>query len=150
MSGVEPVGLIGLILERVEGRHLEDLTALDDRAAVDPHRVELIQGWVADGNCVAAVLDGRTVGYSVMKYHFYERGFVEMLQVHREFRRRGIGTALMKHMRARCTTERLFTSTNLSNRPMQGLLAKLGYRLSTVLPHIDDEDPELLFVHLGR
>lgn len=89
------------------------------------------------------------MGYAVLTHHFYEQGFVEMLQVDADVRRRGIGTALMMQMRAECGTERLFTSTNLSNRPMQDLLAKLRYRLSTVLHYVDNDDPELLYVHMG-
>ncbi len=37
-------------------------------------------------------------------------------------------------------------STNLSNLPMQSLLAKLGYTLSGVIHHLDEDDPELVYV----
>jgi hypothetical protein len=39
-----------------------------------------------------------------------------------------------------------FTSTNLSNIPMQSLLAKMGYLLSGVIHHLDEDDPELVYV----
>ncbi len=41
--------------------------------------------------------------------------------------------------------EKLFTSTNLSNLPMQALLAKLGYTLSGVIHNLDEGDPELVY-----
>jgi hypothetical protein len=43
-------------------------------------------------------------------------------------------------------TPKLFTSTNLSNLPMQALLAKLGYSLCGVINELDDNDPELVYV----
>ena len=52
----------------------------------------------------------------------------------------------MQKMRELCQTDRLWTSTNLSNHPMQGLLRRLGYRLSGVLHYLDPDDPELVYV----
>lgn len=52
----------------------------------------------------------------------------------------------MQHLETVCQTEKQFTSTNLSNVPMQALLAKLDYLLSGVLHHLDEGDPELVFV----
>jgi hypothetical protein len=39
-----------------------------------------------------------------------------------------------------------YSSTNLSNRSMQALLEKRKYILSGVLHHLDEEDPELVYV----
>ena len=44
----------------------------------------------------------------------------------------------------------IYISTNLSNLPMQSLLAKLGYRLSGVIHHLDEGDPELVYVKYLR
>ncbi|MDA1297732.1 MAG: GNAT family N-acetyltransferase [Chloroflexi bacterium] len=43
-----------------------------------------------------------------------------------EFRRQGIGTALLLKAREICKTRRLWTSTNESNLPMRGLLEAMG------------------------
>jgi len=45
-----------------------------------------------------------------------------------------------------CTTPKLFTSTNLSNLPMQSLLVRRGYRLAGVIHYLDEGDPELVYV----
>jgi len=45
-----------------------------------------------------------------------------MLYVDPEHRHCGVGTALMRHIELACQTAKLFTSTNLSNLPMQSLL----------------------------
>lgn len=69
-----------------------------------------------------------------------------MLYVHPEHRRCGVGTALMRYLESVCQTAKLFTSTNLSNLPMQSLLARLGYELSGVIHNLDEGDPELVYV----
>jgi hypothetical protein len=63
----------------------------------------------------------------------------------RNNRRNGAGAALVKHIESLCQTPKLFTSTNLSNLPMQSLLAKLGYILSGVIHNLDEGDPELVY-----
>ncbi|MCX8026153.1 MAG: GNAT family N-acetyltransferase, partial [Thermanaerothrix sp.] len=72
------------------------------------------------------------------------------LYIHPAHRRRGAGTRLMQYLECVCRTPKLFTSTNLSNRPMQALLAKLGYILSGVIHHLDENDPELVYVKYLR
>src|SRR3990172_5792197 len=73
-----------------------------------------------------------------------------MVYVDREFRRRGIGSALVRHMEQSCKTAKLFTSTNRSNKPMQALLDKLGYQPSGVIENLDEGDPELVYVKRVR
>ena len=48
-------------------------------------------------------------------------------------------------MESLCRTPKLFTSTNLSNLPMQSLLAKLEYQLSGVIHNLDEGDPEIVY-----
>jgi GNAT superfamily N-acetyltransferase len=125
------------------------LCALDHVAQVDHERCDLIRRAVTAGECSVAVLvDGKIVGYAILNYHFFSNGFVELLYAHPDHRRKGVGAALMQHLAGICRTEKLFTSTNLSNLPMQSLLANLGYRLSGVVHDLDEGDPELFYVKL--
>ncbi len=117
-------------------------------ASISPQRVESIDGWVRSGECVVAESGADSVGYAVLNHNFYNQGFVEMLQVHPEFRRQGVGTALMRRMRDLCETEKLWTSTNLSNRPMQKLLETLDYIPAGEFTHLDEGDPELIYVNI--
>ncbi len=100
---------------------------------------------MTNGNCYLAI-DTQVLGYGVLEYTFFENGFVSMLYVHPNYRKRSVGIRLMQHLEAMCRTSKLFTSTNLSNLPMQSLLAKLGYRLSGVIHNLDEGDPELVYV----
>lgn len=126
------------------------LCELDHIAQQDKQRCVFIEHCVQAGNCHVIETRHRVVGYAVLGYTFYGQGFVSMLYIHPDYRRQGAGVALMRHMESICRTSKLFTSTNLSNLPMQSLLAKLGYRLSGVIHHLDEGDPELVYVKFLR
>ena len=131
---------------------IDVLCSFDLIAQQEEERRVYIRREVLEGNCyvATAVAHGPAIGYGVLNYTFYHNGCVDMLYVHSDHRRSGAGTALMRHMESLCRTPKLFTSTNLSNLPMQSLLAKLGYQLSGVIHNLDEGDPEIVyFKHLG-
>lgn len=127
---------------------IEDLAALcaiDQRAEQDEQRRDLLRHAIASSGCYLAVAHGRVAGYGILTYHFFGNGFIDVLYVAPDARRQGIGAALMRHMARQCRTRKLFTSTNLSNLPMQQLLATLDYALSGVIHNLDEGDPELMY-----
>jgi acetyltransferase (GNAT) family protein len=60
-----------------------------------------------------------------------------------DFRGQGIGAELLQDAQRQRDTAKLFTSTNLSNQPMQRLLARLGWRSAGIVYGLDEGDPEL-------
>ena len=125
---------------------VEALCSLDLVARRASERREFIRREVASGNCCVAVENGAVIGYGVLNYAFYHNGCIDMLYVHAGHRRRGAGAALLRHMESLCRTPKLFTSTNLSNLPMQSLLAKAGYELTGVIHNLDEGDPEIVYL----
>lgn len=124
---------------------VEALCSFDLIARQESERREYIRREIAAGTCHVAVAADEVIGYGVLNYTFYHNGCIEMLYVHADHRRRGAGAALLRHMESLCRTPKLFTSTNLSNLPMQSLLAKSGYELSGVIHNLDEGDPEIVF-----
>jgi N-acetylglutamate synthase-like GNAT family acetyltransferase len=124
---------------------IEALCSLDLVARRENERREFIRREVASGNCFVAVMNETVVGCGVLNYTFHHNGCIDMLYVDSDHRRRGAGAALLKHMESLCETLKLFTSTNLSNLPMQSLLAKLDYVLSGVIHNLDEGDPEIVY-----
>ena len=124
---------------------IEALCTLDDIARLEDERREFIRREVVSGNCFVAVIDGTVVGYGVLNYTFYDNGCIDMLYIHSDYRRRGVGSALVRHMESHCRTPKLFTSTNRSNLSMQSLLIQLGYEPSGVIHNLDEGDPELVY-----
>jgi GNAT superfamily N-acetyltransferase len=64
----------------------------------DASRRAFVDRAIESDQCVVATIEGRAVAYAVFNDGFYARGFVEMLCVQQDFRRRGIGTALMRQL----------------------------------------------------
>lgn len=124
---------------------IEEICAFDHVTLQSDERKKIIWRSVINQNCYISI-DKEIMGYAVLEYTFYETGFVSMLYVHPDYRHNGIGSALMRHLESLCQTNKLFTSTNLSNLPMQHLLAKLKYKLSGTIQDLDENDPELIYV----
>ena len=126
---------------------IEALSAIDGLAQAGSPRRDFITRSVANGRCSVLVsANSQAAGYGVLEYTFFENGFVSMLYVDPAHRRQGAGLLLLRHLDGLCQTPKLFTSSNLSNLPMQALLAKAGYRLSGVIHDLDPDDPELVYV----
>jgi len=117
-----------------------------DHLGQDTERQEYLRHSIQQAQCHVAVIDGVIVGYVILEYTFFGLGFVSLLYTHPAHRRSGIGMRLMKHAEDVCTTEKLFTSTNLTNQNMQNLLAHRNYKLSGVIHDLDEGDPELFYV----
>ena len=121
------------------------IVAFDHVAESEPARVRFIYDQIESSACHVAVIDTTVVAYGVLNYKFYDNGWIEMLYVHPQFRRRGIGSTLIRHLANECRTPKLFTSTNQSNSPMQQLLAALGFDRSGIIENLDEGDPELVY-----
>jgi GNAT superfamily N-acetyltransferase len=121
------------------------LKALDEVARDEPSRHAYIDRAIESKQCFVALDDSEPVGYAVLSYQFYDNGWVDMLYVGRDSRRRGIGGALLAHVAQNCITPKLFASTNQSNKPMRALLERAGFESSGVIHNLDVGDPELVY-----
>ena len=127
------------------------LVSLDHIAARSPERGTAIADWTAAGQCYVARLDGYPVGYVALTDGFFHAPFIEMLMVAESARRRGIAGALVRHCIALVPEgEKLWTSTNQSNAPMCAMLPRLGFVTAGRVDHLDEGDPELVYLHWSR
>ena len=125
---------------------LRQVIAIDDLAQHhDEARKRFLVGHVAENRMLVAEQGGEIVGYVIQDCSFFERGFVHLVYVNEQYRRRGVGSALMAASVDACATSRVFTSTNRSNDRMQGLLAKLGWVRAGEVDGLDEGDPEVFF-----
>jgi len=133
---------------KIREAHATDLDRLVEMDAVvqrDGRRIDFIRRSIEQGHCLVCTDNEAILGYGVLDYSFYATGFVALLYVEAQYRRQGAGTHLMQAMESRCETPKLFTSTNLSNLPMQSLLQKLAYQESGIIFNLDPGDPELVY-----
>jgi ribosomal protein S18 acetylase RimI-like enzyme len=130
-------------------RDIEEIVKFDHIARIRNRqdRRDFIKRSVLNKKCYIAVIKGKPVGYTVLQYDFWDfsGGFISMLLVHEDFRRRGIGSQLVEYVEGICKEEKLFTSTNQSNKAMQSLLEKLKYKKSGIIHNLDPGDPELIY-----
>ena len=124
---------------------IDALCSFDLIAQREIERRDFIRREVMSGNCFVAVADEKVIGYGVLNYTFHHVGCIDMLYIHSDYRRSGAGALLLLHLESLCQTPQLFASTNLSNLPMQSLLAKLDYVLSGVIHNLDEDDPEIVY-----
>jgi len=124
---------------------LESLFSFDEIAWNSEKRRDFIRRSVTTGTCHVALEDEDLIGYAVLNYTFFYQGCIDMLYVAGNKRRQGVGTTLLQQVERLCQTPKLFASTNLSNLPMQTLLAKCGYVISGVIHNLDEDDPEIIY-----
>jgi GNAT superfamily N-acetyltransferase len=126
---------------------IDALIAIDHIATHSADRREAIAAWVALGHCHLAERDSAVAGYVALTRSFFRSPFIEMLIVGATFRRGGIGRALIEHCIALTPSEhKLWTSTNESNAPMRALLPQLGFVQTGMFEHLDEGDPERIFL----
>ena len=123
---------------------IESIIGLDRAQAPDPQHGVLLGAIDAESVWIS-VIDDQVVGFVIVDYTFFGCGFISALHTHPSHRRQGVGTALIQQVETKCRTEKLFTSTNESNHPMQELLATCDFAPSGVIHNLDDGDPELFY-----
>jgi len=118
---------------------------LDERALQDDDRRGFLWHELRSGYVWIAERDGSALGYAVASRNFYGYPFIELLKVRRDHRRQGTAGALIAAIEAWVGSGKLFTSTNMSNLPMQRLCERLGFVPSGQIDNLDEGDPELIY-----
>jgi len=133
---------------RVRPAAVGDVPALwrcDTLAELRADRKSQIERAVQRQECFVAEAEGEVAGFSILHHEFFGRGFISLVIVAGEFRRRGIALSLLGAAENACRTSKLFTSTNASNVPAQALLRKSGFSRSGVVDNLDPGDPEYIY-----
>jgi ribosomal protein S18 acetylase RimI-like enzyme len=134
------------IIERASKPDFEHICELDETLLGSGRRRRQIAEAFGRGEVAVARVDGVVRGYVIADASFFEQGFVKLVVVHPEFRRRGLATALMRAAELDCETEKLFTSTNQSNVAMQRLCERIGFVKSGYVENLDEDDPEIFYM----
>lgn len=132
------------IIERATEDDLAGVLAVDAAQMGTPRYAEIEQA-VRERHCYIARAGWDVVGFAIVDQSFFRQYFIALLIVHPDQRRRGIGGALIRHIEQIVPAEKLFTSTNQSNTPMQALCEKLGFVKSGWIDNLDEGDPEIIY-----
>ena len=139
-----------ITVEEATEQEVESIWALDGMVLGNRSREDFIANAVRAGQCSLARTGDMLAGFSVLEQSFYGQGFMSLLIVHPDHRRRGVATALIQRVESICPTRKLFTSTNESNLTAQRTFEALGFVRSGYIENLDEDDPEIVyFKHLG-
>lgn len=129
---------------------VEAMLACDTYAQAHSGRGDAVRADTGKGHCHVALHAGQVAGYVVLRHDFFDHGFVPLVVVAPAQQRRGVGLRLLAAAMAACRTAKLFTSTNRSNLAAQRLFAGAGFVPSGQIDHLDEGDPELVYVAFLR
>jgi ribosomal protein S18 acetylase RimI-like enzyme len=124
---------------------LERILSIDVKTANSTERTGLIKSSVENRQCLIAKDSGSVAGFLIFNRSFFGNFFIGLVVVNQAFRQRGIGSALIKHFENGMKKNKIFTSTNRSNKAMQKLLVNSGYDESGIIYNLDEDDPEIIF-----
>lgn len=147
MTGVTEIGTVWGVAElSVRAGTADDVAGIMDVLERSGERTgETVRRWIQSGGTRVAELGHTVVGVAITNPIFFGNDFVETLHVRSGWRRRGVASELLTTISAHRTTEKLFTSTNLSNTPMQTVLNRLGWGSAGIVYGLDEDDPELFY-----
>ena len=123
----------------------ESVQQLDALIVGNDSRAEYLPDCIIRGDCYVVRNNDGLAGFAVLEHKFFGNAFISLVMVHPEARRQGIATALIKHCQQIALTEKLFSSTNQSNKVMRQLFSKIGFISSGCVDNLDEGDPELFF-----
>ncbi|MCX7289947.1 GNAT family N-acetyltransferase [Janthinobacterium sp.] len=126
------------------------MLACDAYAQSHASRGDAVRDAVGKGQCQVAMRAGQVAGYVLTHDDFFGHGFVSLVVVDSGQQRRGVGLRLLAAAANTCPTAKLFTSTNQSNVAAQRLFASAGFVPSGQIDHLDEGDPELVYVKWCR
>ena len=95
---------------------------------------------------VAMASDGEVAGYCVSERAFLGHAFAVHAHGGGTCPWPGVGAGLLLDAQQHRASGKLFTSTNLSNQPMQRLMARLGWRSVGIVYGLDEGGPELFLL----
>lgn len=135
-----------IIVERATEDDYSDIITIDRAVIGDDRRMAYLTRAIIERNALVARIGAERVGFAVTTQSFFERFFVALLVVHPDYRRRGVGTALMHYIEKTCPDDRIFASTDDSNQNARRLLATLGFVQSGFIENLTPGERELIYV----
>ena len=142
----EPVESNGLCIRRMAHGDLSIVTALETASFASPWRPSTYARAVTDRhhNFYVAELEGELVGYG----GFWVEGkeaHIAKVAVDPEYRRRGIGSALLRHLLGqarRLALPQAYLEVRPSNHAAQELYRRFGFRVARVQPRAYPDNGE--------
>ena len=124
---------------------IASLSDVDSQVGPDTRRLRLLERAIDNQQCLVAEYQSSVAGYAQFSRCFYDNVFIELVVIKAECRRKGIASALIRHIERLTPSPKLFTSTNRSNRETQELFHHCGFVETGYIDNLDHKDPEIVY-----
>jgi ribosomal protein S18 acetylase RimI-like enzyme len=136
-----------ITVRRASPKDARSLREIDRSVIGNQTRFKFLESSVSNGNCLLAKLANVPAGFAIYDQgSFFDQTFIWLLVTSPQFRRRGVASSLILEIMHLCKTRKLFTSTNQSNKAMQGVMKKLRFKRCGKVSDLDPGDPEIFYV----
>lgn len=125
----------------------ESIVFLDSQIIGSRIRLNQIKRSIEENRCIVCEMNKSIVGFMIYHKFFFGHLFIDLIIVSPNTKRLGIAKKLMKYVEI-LPEKKIFSSTNKSNIQMQKVFQSLGYIESGFIDHLDEGDPEIIFVKL--
>ncbi|QPC46519.1 GNAT family N-acetyltransferase [Mangrovibacillus cuniculi] len=131
-------------------REFKEILAIDEKIIGTTSRAENILQAILENRCIHITLEKQIAGFILYDNSFFEYPFVSLVMVDPLYQGKGLAGKLLRSVLVMINAEKVFSSTNESNKKMQSVFQKEGFIISGVIDHLDDGDPEMIYVHLKQ
>jgi ribosomal protein S18 acetylase RimI-like enzyme len=111
----------------------------------EPKRRRFLRG-LDEGEVVVIHAGDAVAAYAWIYEGFFGHTFLAYLAALPQYRRNGLAGMLLNATERRAVTDRVFSSTNVSNAAMQAVFDRYGWRRCGQIDELDPGDPELVYV----
>lgn len=126
-------------------KDIDKLVHIDTEVIGNSSREDYIKKAIIEEKCLVVKVDNIIVGFLIFDINFFHYAFISLIIVSPNERRKGHATALIKYFLSISPTNKIFSSTNQSNKNMQTVFIENGFTLSGYVENLDEGDPEIIY-----
>lgn len=134
-----------LKIEEANSHHRKAMVEINQAAAPHWHKLRHLNAALKEKRAFISFVGRIPAGFLIWTKDFYSHYFIDLIVVHPQMRRHGLASAMIKAMENLSAGNKLFSSTNKSNKAMQAVFEREGFVKSGVITHLDRNDPELIY-----
>lgn len=124
---------------------LDAIVQIDRQVIGNTSRRDFIENAIKQGRCFQLNENEDVAGFLIYDTHFFECTFISLVIVAPAKRRKGYASQMMKYLVRIAPTDKVFSSTNRSNKSMQKVFEANGFVPSGIVENLDEGDPEIIY-----
>ncbi|MDM5195770.1 GNAT family N-acetyltransferase [Bacillus hominis] len=124
---------------------LDSILHIDIDVLGDDSRRDYIKQAIEDERCIIVQENNSISGFLTYDTNFFGCTFLSLIIISPMKRRQGHASSLLSYMLEHSPTQKIFSSTNESNRSMQKVFSANGFIRSGIIENLDEGDPEIIF-----